>query len=205
MPGNKVAVITGDIIASTGIADTKRTELLACLKEAIMNARQFADDFAPEIFQGDSFQGYTKKPAMALRAGLYIVMEMIKNDFALRISIAAGTISFDSGESLTSDGTAFRLSGRNLELLKNTDQVISVASDNEDLNSEWTVHSATLNHLVKRCTSLQAEAIVEMIKGKTQTEIAGLLQIKQPAVQQRLQAAGWPLVQTILDRFESQF
>jgi hypothetical protein len=205
MPGKNVAVITGDVITSTGIPENKRAELLACLKQATKEARQFANDFVPEIFQGDSFQGYTQNVSMALRVGLYTIMEMIKHGFGLRISVATGIISFDSGESLTSDGTAFRLSGRNLELLKSNDQVISVASDNENMNSEWQVHSATLNHLVKRCSSLQAEAIVEMIMGKTQTEAAGHLQIKQPAVQQRLQAAGWPLIQTILDRFESQF
>ena len=179
--------------------------MLESLKQATTASRQFMDDFEPQIFQGDSFQGYTTHPAKALKAGLFVLFEMLKQEFGLRISIAAGTINFDSGEALTSDGTAFRLSGRNLEILKKTDQLISVASDKQELNGEWLVHSATLNYLLKRSSSLQAEAMIEMIKGKTQTETAELLHIKQPAVQQRLQAAGWPLIQTIMDRFETQF
>lgn len=201
----KVAVLTGDIISSTAIADDRRVIMLESLKQATTASRQFMDDFEPQIFQGDSFQGYTTHPTKALTAGLFILFEMLKKGFGIRISIAAGTINFDSGEALTSDGTAFRLSGRNLETLKKADLVISVASDNPDLNGEWQVHSATLNYMLKRSSSLQAEAMVEMIKGKTQTETAELLHIKQPAVQQRLQAAGWPLIQTILNRFESQF
>lgn len=205
MPADKIAVLTGDIIKSTGIASEKRPQLLACLEKATRDASTFAEDFNPEIFQGDSFQGYTRNTTKAIKTGMFILLELAKQGFGVRISIAVGSINFESGHSLTSDGSAFRLSGRNLEWLKNTDLVISIASDNENLDQEWKVHSATLNYLLKRCSQPQAEAMAEMLKGKTQMEAAELLKIKQPAVQQRLQAAGWPLVQTILDRFASQF
>ena len=201
-----VAVITGDVIASTQITGEDRREMLECLQAATKDAHHFMEDFTPEIFQGDSFQGYSdKNPSLALRESLQIIMTMLRKNFGIRLSIGVGNMSFDGGTSNVSDGTAFRLSGRNLENLKKEDQLIAVAFDDEIKNAEWQVHSETLNYIIKRCSSLQAEAISEMIQGKTQVEAAEILQIKQPAVQQRLQASGWPLLQTILQRFESQF
>ena len=42
-----------------------------------------------------------------------------------------------------------------------------------------------------------------VLQDHTQASIAKKLKIKQPSVHQRLQAAGWPVVQKILTRFES--
>jgi hypothetical protein len=41
------------------------------------------------------------------------------------------------------------------------------------------------------------------LQDQTQQTIAKKLKIKQPSVHQRLQGAGWPVVQKILNRFES--
>ena len=203
---NIVAVITGDVIASTEIKGETHTAMIRCLKAATEDAVHFMEDFKPSIFQGDSFQGYSANyPSLALREALQIIMKMLANDFGIRLSIGLGNMSYDGESSNVNDGTAFRLSGRNLENLKKEDLLIAVAFDDEIKNPEWQVHSETLNYLLKRCSNLQAEAISEMLHGKTQVEAAEILQIKQPAVQQRLQAAAWPLMQTILNRFESQF
>ncbi len=202
----KAAVLTGDVVGSSNIAIPKRRKLLKIMQEAMKKAQSMMQDFLPEIFQGDSFQGYTTEATTkALRCAIYIIVYMMKEGFAIRVSAGFGEITFESGNSLTSDGPAFRHSGRNMEILKKKDQLIAIGTDEESLQAEWEVHTAALNFLLKRCTIAQAEALVEMLEENTQQHAAQNLKIKQPAVQQRLQAAGWPVLQTILNRFESQF
>ncbi|CAN5713160.1 hypothetical protein BH10BAC3_BH10BAC3_00510 [soil metagenome] len=203
---NKAAVLTGDVIASSSIAANRRKKLLKAMEEAMLKAASILPDFKPEIFQGDSFQGYTlEKIAEALRATLFIIMYMRSEGFGIRVSTGIGNISFESGSSLTSDGTAFHHSGRNMEVLKKKDLLLAIGTDKETLQNEWNVHTTTLNFLLKRCTPLQAAALLQMLEKKTQQEAATNLQVKQPAIQQRLQAVGWPVIQTILARFELQF
>ena len=200
------AVLTGDVIASSKITVGKRKKLLKTMQEAMQKATGILPDFKPEIFQGDSFQGYTvEKTSEALRAGIYIIMYLLNEGFGIRISAGLGNILFESDNSLTSDGTAFHHSGRNMELIKKKDLVLAIGTDDGTLQSEWDVHATTLNFLLKRCTSLQAAALLQMLEKKTQQEAADNLKVKQPAIQQRLQAAGWPVLQTILNRFEMQF
>ena len=202
----KAAVITGDVIGSSKITAIKRKKLLLVMQEALGKTQGLLKDFKPEIFQGDSFQGYTvSSTGQALQATLYIIVYMLSHDFGIRVSVGMGNISFETGNSLTSDGTAFQYSGRNMDMLKKKDLVLAVGTDNEALQNEWEVHTATLNFLLKRCTALQAAALIEMLEKKTQQEAADNLKVKQPAIQQRLQAAGWPVLQSILARFELQF
>ncbi|MES2647860.1 MAG: hypothetical protein V4717_13345 [Bacteroidota bacterium] len=206
MPDKPAAVLTGDVIGSTSIAGSNRKRLLKVMEAATKKATTLLPDFKPEIFQGDSFQGYTlMKIQEALRATLFIILYMRKEGFGIRISTGLGTITFESGKSLTSDGTAFHQSGRNMEILKKKDLLLALSIDNEDLQNEWEVHNTALNFLLNRCTGLQAAALLQMLEKKTQQEAANNLHVKQPAIQQRLQAAGWPVIQSILTRFEMQF
>jgi hypothetical protein len=202
----KAAVLTGDVIDSSGISAPGRKKLLKTLQQAIEQAKNILPDLKPEIFQGDSFQGYTTIAVpQSLRATLYIITSLMKNDFNLRISVGIGEMAFETGSSLTSDGSAFLHSGRNMEMLKKREWMISVGTDNMEKQQEWDVHNNTMNFLLKRCTALQAEVLVQMLEGQTQQQAADNLNVKQPAIQQRLQAAGWPVLQTILNRFEMQF
>lgn len=202
----KVAVITGDVISSSTIAVEKRQVLLKSMGEALEKAGKLLVDFKAEIFQGDSFQGYTTDmPHLALRAALQIILHMRSLEFGLRVSIGIGAISFETGSSLTSDGTAFMQSGRSMEILKKKDLLLAIGTGDEALQTEWEIPTATLNFLLERCTPLQAAAVMNMLDNKTQQETADLLKVKQPAIQQRLKAAGWSLIQTIVNHFELQF
>lgn len=199
-------VLTGDVVGSSKLKAAQRRQLLTTLQAAAEVCKTFVPDFTPELFQGDSFQGYTAKaPSKALRAALYIIYQCKSRQYSIRISVGVGNISFNTGQSRSSDGTAFQQSGRQLEAMKKKDQQLFVSTDDEQLQQEWAVHAQTLNYLLKRCTAAQASALCAMLQGQTQQQAAETLQIKQPAVQQRLQAAGWDVLQNILQRFESQF
>ncbi|MEO7309622.1 MAG: hypothetical protein ABIX01_04435 [Chitinophagaceae bacterium] len=199
-----IAVITGDIIGSSGVAGAKRKKLLAAMTAATAKATIFLPDFKPEIFQGDSLQGFSaQKKELVLQASLLIIAMIKAKGFGIRISIGLGNRTFSTGKSLTSDGSAFQHSGRNMEELKKKKLMLAIESDSVIWNAEWDVHCVTLNYLLDRWTIQQSEAVVEILLGSTQQAAAKKLRIHQSAVQQRLKAAAWPVVQAILNRFET--
>jgi DNA-directed RNA polymerase specialized sigma24 family protein len=117
--------------------------------------------------------------------------------------VGVGEIEFKSDRIVTSDGTAFRVSGENVDELKRRNESISVAFSNDAWNEEWKVHSASLNFLLERLSRAQAEALYLQLQNARQEEIARALHISQPSVHQRLQAAGWSVINRVLQRFET--
>jgi hypothetical protein len=201
------AVLTGDIIDSSLLSAAEKRKMLKVLNSVLLQGKQILSDWEPEIFQGDSFQGATEKGLpQSLRYALIIITSLKKYNINTRVAIGIGDITFSSGKVSTSNGAAFQYSGRSLEeMKKNTGSFISIHSANEDACREWEVHCTALNYLMMRCTPLQAEALQLALESMTQVEIAKKLKIKQPTVQQRLQAAGWPVFKAVLQRFESKY
>jgi len=202
---NKSAVIiTGDIIASTKLKLVRRKKLQNQLNAFIKKIGSSYDDFKTEQFRGDSLQSvFTKNKTAALRTALSLYCCLAGNDFKIRQSVGIGDISFKSNNVVTSDGTAFRLSGENIDELKKRNELINVASEDAQFNEEWKVHSATLNFLMERLSNAQAEALYLQMQNAKQEDIAKALHISQPSVHQRLQAAGWVVINKILQRFEA--
>jgi hypothetical protein len=201
--GDAIVVITADVVGSSAFDAKDRLALLKRLEKCLGQMRGLIPDFAPEIFQGDSFQGSTvAHRTQALHAGLFAITHFASHNIGLRLAVGVGTISLDTGENLTSDGTAYQQSGRKLDLLKKTNELIQVGfADDANTQAEWSIHSATMNHLLKRCTKAQAQALSLTLAGGTQASAASAVGVKQSAIQQRLSAAGWPLLQLILQRF----
>ena len=113
-------VITGDLVNSTNIAAEWRQSVLDALNVCVA-------DFLPltlcnlEMYRGDSFQIVVDKPdyalavAIALRAKLKAMTPGKLQLWDARLSIGIGDISFESDNIVTSDGEAFRLSGRSFD------------------------------------------------------------------------------------------
>lgn len=113
-------MITGDLVNSTNIAAKWRQTVLDTLNVC-------AADFQPltlcnlEMYRGDSFQIVVDKPdyalavAIALRAKLKAMTPGKQQLWDARLSIGIGDISFESDNIVTSDGEAFRLSGRSFD------------------------------------------------------------------------------------------
>ena len=197
-------IITGDIIASSKLTPVKRKKLQNRLTTFIKKIAAVYTDFKAEQFRGDSLQCIlTKNKTAGLRTALSLYCFLAAEDFKIRQSIGIGEISFSSGNVITSDGSAFRLSGENIDELKKRNELISVAFDDAPLNEEWKVHSASLNFLLDRLSSAQAEALYLQLQNAKQEEIAKALHISQPSVHQRLQAAGWAVINRMLQRFET--
>ena len=198
------AVISGDVIGSSTLKPAARQKLQQVLDAFFRQAVKEWPDLKVQQYRGDSLQAlFTNSRAKALRAALSLHCFLIKEKFAIRLAIGVGDISYKSKDVITSDGSAFQASGPYLDELMKSGDVICVAGEREAFTAEWLVHSASLNYLIQHWSPKHAEAMYLQLRDQTQQEIARKLKIKQPSVHQRLQIAGWPVVQKILQRFES--
>jgi hypothetical protein len=197
-------VITGDIIASSKLSAAARKKLQNKIDGFIKKISTSLPDFKAEQFRGDSVQCIlTKNKLSALRTAISLYCYLATDDFKIRQSVGIGEISYSGSNIVTSDGTAFRISGENIDGLKKRNELINVASAEASFNEEWKVHSASLNYLLERLSNAQAEALYLQLQDVRQEEIAKALNISQPSVHQRLQAAGWAVINPILQRFET--
>jgi hypothetical protein len=197
-------VITGDIIAYSKLSSLRRKKLQNRLNAFIKKMTAEYPDFKAEQFRGDSLQGiFTKNQAAALRTALSLYCCLVAEDFKIRQSIGIGDISFNGNNIITSDGTAFRISGQNIDELKKRNELIVIAAADKAFTEEWQIHSGVLNFLLERLSSAQAEALYLQLRDTRQEDIAKALHISQPSVHQRLQAAGWAVINPVLQRFET--
>lgn len=196
-----IAVLTGDIIRSTDLSPRRREQLQDTLSNAFDKITGSLYQFRVEQFRGDSFQGVCPRAEEGLKALMFLQALLRQQDFGVRISLGLGEVGYEGDSILTSDGSAFQRSGPALDELKKKNQPVAVTGPSESFNKEWKVHALSLGYLLQRWTIPQAEAVLAQLQGLTQEESARVLQIKQPAVQQRLQAAGWNVMDAILERF----
>ena len=200
----KAVIITGDIIASSTFSPEQRKNLQKRLDTFLKKVSGDYPDFKAEQFRGDSLQCvFTKNKISALRTTLLLYCFLASANFKIRQSVGIGDISFTGNNIVTSDGTAFRYSGENIDELKKRNELISIASGDEQFNEEWKVHCASLNFLLERISSAQADAVYLQLQNAKQEEIAKALHISQPSVHQRLQAAGWSVINRVIQRFET--
>lgn len=199
----KAAVITGDVINSSALTTAERKKLQYELDYFLKGAMNTWPDLEMQQYRGDSIQAIlTTRRHNSLRMALTLQSKLMASRFSIRLSIGIGEISFKSKNIITSDGSAFRASGYYLDALKKSGELISIAGTDTDFSHEWQTHSASLNYIMQDWTPQQAEAVRFLIQGFTQEHTARLLKITQPSVHQRLQGAGWPVVQKIIERFE---
>lgn len=200
----KAAVLSGDVIGSSLLNTAARKKLQSELDNFNRLAAKQWPDLKMQQYRGDSIQAtLTTNRAGALRIGLLLQSRLVAQKFSLRMAIGTGEISFKSRNIITSDGSAFRASGPYLDALKKSGEMISVAGADADFTGEWQTHSASLNYIIQDWTPQQAEAVNLQLQNYTQQQMARKLKITQPSVHQRLQGAGWPVIQKILQRFES--
>ncbi|WP_205513433.1 hypothetical protein [Longitalea arenae] len=205
MAHDQVAVvISGDIVGSSLLKPAARKKLQQLFDNFLSNAVVQWPDMQAQQYRGDSLQAIlTYNRLAALRIVLMFQSYLMKQNYKIRMAIGVGTINFKSGQVITSDGPAFQASGPYLDALTRTGELISIAGHDEEFTSEWQVHSASLNYIIGHWSPQQAEAIYLQLQDHTQATMARILNIKQPSVHQRLQGAGWPVVNKILTRFES--
>lgn len=200
----KAAVISADIIGSGSLKSAKRTKLQNLIELFLSEKSKLYSDMKFEQFRGDSLQGIlTSNKKQALRIALGLICVLKASSFGIRTGIGTGEISYSGKNIITSDGTAFQLSGPALDDLKKKNDLIAVKFDLKELNDQWDPINSSLNFLLKRLSKLQAEAVYLALNDLKQDQIAERLKISQPSVHQRLKSAGADVIYSILNRFET--
>jgi len=204
------AVITGDLINSTAIADDYHRELHAIANDI----KQFqSKKLLFEVYRGDSFQAFVKDPEKALlisiifRAGLrrQARSASIEDAWDARISIGIGKVAPQLPKSKLGDlnGEAFVRSGRALETMKKEGAQLKITTGDEQLDKEFESTCPLADHVISRWTTVQAEAIyLYLLKNSTQKEIGKELETTQRAISKRLESSNLDSMSKFFNRYK---
>lgn len=197
------AALTGDIVNSTRLGKVNERKLLRILK-------QILDPYLYEFYRGDSFQVYVKDPKSAFRIALLcraaaisisLEDETISSD--VRISIGVGKITTPIKTLGAAKGEAFLLSGRSFDEIAGSETRISIVTSNTLANEGLQVVSDYVNAIFNTMTSKQAEVIFELLKGKTQQEVAKKFKRTKSTISQHVSAGKWNEIEKLLKQYEN--
>jgi len=208
---NQLAVLTGDVIASTDFVD--RTALPHILREGFEGvARRFGLPVrAFEIYRGDSFQGVLA-PEQALlaativRARLRSVrVEGRRRSGALdaRVAIGIGVVQHTVARVVESDGEAYRLSGRALDEMARPKETRRLRVEGPRVHPQVQITVQLLDAIVSAWSVPVAESAFLALTetDRTQADMAERQGVSQPAISQRLGAARFDTVLELLDLY----
>ena len=200
-------IITGDIVESSLIPNEWKSKISETLNKVISDFRK-QSQASIEMFRGDSFQTIVEEPTSALVIGIAMRAALRANTpdgltpWDARISIGIGEVSFESNSILTSDGEAFRLSGREFDALGKRRIAINTAF--EELNAELKLTTAFADEIITKWTPKQAEVIYAgLVDDASQKELAESLGMKHSNFNKHWNLAHGGLILSYIDRFEN--
>lgn len=215
------AVITGDIIHSTKMSPETLHTLFEMTEKELQDLTN-TYELQYELFRGDSFQCLVHQVRYSLRITLLLKMfirSLTVQESGLedggkpvksrevtdaRMAIGIGEAEVFSKRLATANGTAFQLSGRALDQLKDGRQHLIIASTDAH-KEEWYTASILLDALIARTSALQCQVLYYKLKGLTETDIGKVLHIGQSAVNQRASSGNWFAFSAMLNRFEEVY
>ena len=199
-------IITGDIVDSSFISNEWKSKISEILQKVIYDFR-IQSPANLEMFRGDSFQITVENPSFALAIGIALRAALRANTpdgltpWDARISIGIGEVSFESESILTSDGEAFRLSGRGFDTLGKRRLFISTST--EGLNTELKLNTAFADEIITKWTPKQAAVVyVGLIKEASQKDMAESMDMKLSNFNKHWNLAHVSLILSYINRFQ---
>ena len=206
-----IAVITGDIIASSRLNKADRKKLPSLLKNCFSGLSKYYKKSLEgniDIFGGDSYQFVVNDIGKSLIVALSyrLLLKSGTYGFGLdtKISIGIGGIDFIKKNKISeSDSDAFPLSGRNLKLIdKKSNMTFTFPGFSQ--HDEFSIFVVLADELVVRYTEKQALAVFGALAGLNQEGISKLWKpaIKQQSVSKHLNNAGYFALEKLLNYYE---
>lgn len=190
----KIAVITGDIVNSTDISGNNWVDQMQdVLKLEGTEERDWT------IFGGDSFQMRISDPSVSIWKAIFLYAELYgKYGIQLRQSIGIGDMEYDSGKLATSNGSAFRYSGRGLKNIGKYRIMVVSGSGDFDLLTRTMLSLA--EKIMEGWTSRMAYIFYTKMNHpeKTQKELARILDVRQSVISESLTRSGYREIESML-------
>lgn len=201
------AIITGDIVDSTKMAAEERNSMLLMLQSLPELLSTFTK-IDLEIFRGDSFQIRVWDPIDSLKVALAIRAHIRSFKFAeynrqwdARMAIGVGTVEFENGIIATSDGEAYRSSGRGLDSIGK--YRLTIETTWKEVNKELRVSTAFADDIISGWTQSQSRVMFQSLTTSlTHAEIGIILGITRQMVDKALRAGKEDLMNLYINRFE---
>jgi hypothetical protein len=208
MTSPQVAVLTGDLIGSTGHPVADVDAAMQTIRLASANAgrwHKIPHDTRFTRFRGDGWQIVLAEPRLSLRTAIVIQGSLLALGMESRISIGIGEAE-TLGTTNLSDaaGPAFELSGHGLDQMGDSWRF---AIEGKAPRVEDQLIADLLGERAGRWTAAQAEAaslyLASPSKIRTLFEIGMELGISPQAVNDRLRGAGCQVIASVLRRWEA--
>lgn len=205
---NIKGVITGDVINSSSIPIEQRSDLLTFMSSILDDIKQvFSLHY--EFFRGDSIQIIIENPSDALLVGLLFRAGLrgrtgkeFSNIWDARISIGIGKTEYLANHISTSDGEAFRLSGRTLDNMNKA--TLCLTTPWVEVNDEFKVSLPFVDDIVCGWTVSQACALYHtFLKQSTKKEVATILGQSPQNISRLLILAKEKPIRNLIDRFKT--
>ncbi|MBN2613190.1 MAG: RNA polymerase subunit sigma-70 [Bacteroidales bacterium] len=219
------AVISGDIIASTGLSNDGRDYIEQKLNELIAEINREYILYG-RLLKGDYLECVVTAPQNALLVALLIKSyvksfsdnEKLKDTrnkrfrlfrtYGIRVAIGFGELGrFDASRGII-DGEAIYLSGRkiNEEATYNKERItirnsLFFISKYDELNNELEPLISLIDTLISKATPRQCEILYYKLRSYTEEAISKKLSIAQSAVNQHSTGMGWNAVEKAVKRF----
>ena len=211
-----LAVLTADVVASTSYDSEERRVLNQSLLDAFNELERrfphaWAAGFSLRITAGDEFQGVIGQVAEVYRILVCLRAELaltaLKRVPQLRAGVGLGAVTVADGlTSWEQDGPAFLRARRALTSLgrsrrdwRRTAILTGEAWRDESLAALL----GLCDHIQRRWTRPQWEAVRPTVLGATSEEVARTLNIARQNVTKRLQAAGWSCFKVAVEHISS--
>lgn len=153
-----VAVLSGDIVGSSGLEPVAFSEALQALTASLQGLqRRYGCRY--EVFRGDAFQLLLEPAELAIDCALEIRLALkAAVNMDARIGIGIGSIAPLAEQLGRSNGEAFILSGRGLDSLKR--QYMAVFSNKPYLQQHFELLTKFADKQLQALSQKQAEALL---------------------------------------------
>lgn len=200
---NSIAVLTGDIVNSTGIGTRSTAKLIAALGE-LFGARNH------EFYRGDSFQVLETDPAQALKLAmqcrslaLRLPAKTSSKRADIRISIGLGKTGPVTGKPGISGGEAFLLSGRSFDAISSGNKKLSVTAGPPLAAAALAVVADYADSIFRSLTPKQADLYHYLLAGNSQQQAAKFLQKSKSTVHQYAVSGRWHETEQLLLHYQT--
>jgi hypothetical protein len=217
------AVITGDIIRSSGYSIDARKLIRGSIQQSVKSLsqaepfkRENSIPFPAHLYRGDSWQVLVIDPCLAMRAAL-LIRASLKSDLPelkadTRISLSVGRIHRKDQAISFGDGEAYILSGRKLDEISQKSKSTFVFSMDEFIPFPTEIVQSiqtllvSLDFITSSWTAKQALSIKLALLGYEPGQIARdwpERQISRRVVDYHLARGGWHAVESGVQYYET--